>query len=68
MLNPPTFCSANKATWGGTAHMGHQAGTCEVCVCRLQDEVWLWSVAVELLCACVFKACTGIYTARKAGW
>lgn len=34
---------------------------------RLQDEVWLWSVAQELLCVCVIKACTGIYTVRKAG-
>lgn len=67
VLNPPTFCSANKArgAWGGTAHMGYQAGTCEVC--RLQDEAWLWSVAEELLCACVIKACTRIYTVRKAG-
>lgn len=56
VLNPPTFCSANKARWGETAHMGYQAGTCEVCSVQAAG----WSMALvccwgTIMCLCNLK-------------
>lgn len=58
VLNPPTFCSASKASRGELRIWNTKPAYVRCVVHRLQDKAWLWSITEKLLCAHVIKAYT----------